>query len=164
MPQRNSATVYVDLVIVNPNICALAKPTTEKASLNSKKSTSAVVIPLFQGFRQSFRRSGREPFGLLLGIGIRFNVCQRFQPKDCAFSSLINTKAAAPSLIGRSVRGSYRSVFGKGSIQRRDFIQFYIGVFFIFGHHYRFTASLGYGNGNNFIVKLARFQALAERS
>ena len=48
----------------NPNICALAKPTTEKASLNSKKSTSESVNPaLSNAFGNAFAGAVVNHFG-----------------------------------------------------------------------------------------------------
>ena len=77
-----------------------AKPTTENASLSSKKSTVEISIFAFaKAFGSAFEGATVNHSGSLAASAYPFMVAKGCSPNSSALSLLISTSAAAPSFI-----------------------------------------------------------------
>ena len=78
----------------------MANPTTEKASLNSKKSISDCCIPAFErALGSALAGAMVNHSGSKAASAYPLMVAKGLIPSDLALSALIRTNAAAPSLM-----------------------------------------------------------------
>ena len=88
-PNETAPPFTFTLSLSNPKILAFAKPTTEKASLNSKKSTSEIEIPaLSNAFGNAFAGAVVNHLGSCAASAYDFIKAKGFKPNSFAFSLL----------------------------------------------------------------------------